>query len=205
MTAKKIIPPDVLAEARRLYEQTNAPVGDVAAMVGLARSNLYDRARELGWRSRRARPTFSFAGAVREALHAPAETQDAPAAPLPPVAIDAATVARQRVGLAHRMLVVAERELDGIERIVAVLRLSDPLEAEHGARTLASVSRVLRDISLLTNAGNETPSDDDAIDPVPRDVDEFRNELARRIRNLSEERTAHRRGSSGGATGKLVS
>jgi len=202
MAAKRIIPQDVLADARRLYEQTNAPIGDIAAMVGLSRSNFYDRARELGWRSRRARATFSFAGAVREAVHAPVETG---AAPLPTVSVDAAAVARQRIGLAHRMLVVAEREMDAIERIVAVLRPSDPLEAEHGARTLASVSRVLRDITHLTTPDNETLSDDDAIDPVPRDVDEFRNELARRIRNLIEERTANRRGSSDGAAGELVS
>jgi hypothetical protein len=45
MVAKKEIAPEMLAEARRLYEQTLAPVGDIAQMVGLSRSNFYERVR----------------------------------------------------------------------------------------------------------------------------------------------------------------
>lgn len=41
MVAKKITPPDILAEARRLYEQTLAPVDDIADMLGMANSSFY--------------------------------------------------------------------------------------------------------------------------------------------------------------------
>ena len=58
MVARKQIAPDLLAEARRLYEQTLAPVADIADMIGLSRSNFYKRVRE-----RR------LAGAPRERRH----------------------------------------------------------------------------------------------------------------------------------------
>lgn len=195
MTAKKIIAPDVLAEARRLYEQTNAPVGDIAAMVGLSRSNLYERARDLGWRSRQARPTFSLARAVSEAVAAPPPPSQPAAIP---IVLDAAAVKQQRLAIAQRMMSVAEREMDAIERIIAVLRPADALEADHSARTLASVSRTLRDIAQLTRPSEEPTTDEVSHDPVPRDIDEFRRTLAIRIEGLIEARTGRPAGGAGG-------
>lgn len=195
MTAKKIIPPGVLAEARRLYEQTNAPVGDIAAMVGLSRSNLYERARDLGWRSRQAKPTFSLARAVSEAV---AEPLPEPQSVAVPVVLDAVAVAQRRLVIAQRMMSVAEREMDAIERIIAVLRPTDALEADHSARTLASVSRTLRDIAQLTKPDEVPTTDEVSHDPVPRDIDEFRRTLAVRIEALIEARTGPPGGGAGG-------
>jgi len=201
MTAKKIIPPDVLAEARRLYEQTAAPVGDIAAMVGLSRSNLYERIRDLGWRSRQAKPTFSLARAVSEAVTAPPSEPPPQLLPQPavPVPLDAAAVAQRRLAIAQRMMSVAEREMDAIERIIAVLRPTDALEADHSARTLASVSRTLRDIAQLTRPSEEPTTDEVSHDPVPRDIDEFRRALAIRIEALIEARTGRPGGGAGGS------
>ncbi|RDV02160.1 hypothetical protein [Undibacter mobilis] len=202
MTAKKIIPPNVLAEAKRLYEQTNAPVGDIAALVGVSRSNLYERVRDLGWRSRQAKPTFSLARAVSEGVTGPLSEPPPPLLPqpaAPPVVLDAAAVAQRRLAIAQRMMSVAEREMDAIERIIAVLRPADALEADHSARTLASVSRTLRDIAQLTKPGEEPTTDEASHDPVPRDIDEFRRTLAVRIEALIEARTGRPGGGAGGS------
>jgi hypothetical protein len=62
MVAKKVIAPELLAEARRLYEQTLAPVDDIAGMLGMSRTPFYRRVKEGCWRRRRARvATFEFA------------------------------------------------------------------------------------------------------------------------------------------------
>ena len=65
MVARKQIAPELLAEARRLYEQTLAPVADIADMIGLSRSNFYKRVRDEGWRGRRANAgIFQFTRAL---------------------------------------------------------------------------------------------------------------------------------------------
>jgi hypothetical protein len=65
MVQKKEFAPELLAEARRLYEQMLAPVDDIAGMLGLSRSNFYKRVREGGWRGHRARVgTFQFTRAL---------------------------------------------------------------------------------------------------------------------------------------------
>jgi hypothetical protein len=87
----------------------------------------------------------------------------------------------QRLAMALRIQRVVECEMDAMERILAVIRPSDQIEAEHGARTLAGISRALREIKALTEPEAVTPPDDTDDDPVPLDIDEFRNELARRI------------------------
>lgn len=210
MVAKKVIAPEVLAEARRLYEQTLAPVGDIAELVGLSRSNFYERARELGWRGRRAKPTFSFARAVSG--RAPLPAGDEPGASQsvtdtgqseaqgPP--IEAVTVtAQERAAIARRIMNAVEREMDAIERILKVITPADQLEAEHGARTLASLSRTLQEIAALNRPDDETPQHDDADDEIPHDIDEFRRELARRINELVDARRNRQGGGAGGCGG----
>jgi hypothetical protein len=46
MVPRKQTAPELMAEAKRLYEQTLAPVDDIAGMLGLFRSNFYKRVRE---------------------------------------------------------------------------------------------------------------------------------------------------------------
>jgi len=203
MVAKKVIAPELLAEARRLYEQTNAPVRDIADMVGLSPSKFYERIREYGRRSRRARPTFSLARAVSEAVMTPLEDPSPRQTSVVTVLMDAEAVAQQRVAIAQRLITVADREVDAIERIIAVLKPGDALEAEHSARTLASISRTLRDIALLTRPADETPPDDNDDDPIPHDIDEFRRALAIRIEGLIEARPIGEGAGSGRSEAEL--
>jgi len=86
--------------------------------------------------------------------------------------------------LIERVTRAIERELSLIEVIVGSVRLKghQRTEAERRARTLASLARTLGEVTRL-RAGQEKvkAADDDA---VPRDLDEFRRTLSRRLEQL---------------------
>jgi hypothetical protein len=195
MAAKKQIAPELLAEGKRLYEQTLAPVDDIAAMMGVSRTLFYRIVREGKWRGRRASvATFEFVraltgSAVATIAPAPAEQLRADI-----VVSNDPVLPQQRAALAQLIMSLVERELRAAERIIERIAPGDQIEAEHGARTLASISRTLREIEALNQPDQVTPPDEADDDPVPRDIDEFRRELARRIRGFIEAR----RNSAGG-------
>ncbi|MEA2981192.1 MAG: hypothetical protein QOF09_3015 [Alphaproteobacteria bacterium] len=107
-----------------------------------------------------------------------------------------------RAALVSRMWRTAERQIEEIEDRLAVAGL-ELVERESNARTLAIVAKTLRELSAVDESdkprkGKKQPSDDDIDnDPVPRDMDEFRRELARRINALVDSRTDA--GGGGGA------
>lgn len=83
-----------------------------------------------------------------------------------------------------------ERELSKIERIVgnpSRLYPAQRIETESRARVLASLARTLKEVMRLREqergADDNAKADDDA---VPRDLDEFRRELSRRLEGLVE-------------------
>jgi hypothetical protein len=176
-----------LAEARRLYEQTLAPVDDICAMMDIAKPLFYRLAKAEGWRGRRAKTgVFQFARAFTEAI------------PLLPQAIDQSRAevlpraqpisAERRAAIGSLILGVAEQQMAAITRIVDVIAPSNPVEVEQSARVMASLSRSLREIKALIQPEPETPPDDADDDDMPRDIDAFRNELARRIRDIVDAR-----------------
>jgi hypothetical protein len=203
MAAKKEIAAELLAEAKRLYEQTLAPVDDIAAMLGLTRTPFYRRVREGGWRGRRARVgTFEFVRALSGTAAAMLVPTPAPAEQPRAEAGETAVAAlpEQRLAMALRVQHVIECEMDAMVRILAVIKPSNQIEAEHGARTLAGVARALRELKALTEPNEVKPPDEADDHSVPLDIDEFRNELARRINEFVD---AERRG-EGEADGETV-
>ncbi len=169
MVAKKEISPELMAEARRLYEQTLAPVDDIAGMVGLSRGNFYKRVRAGGWRGRRAKVgTFHFARAISAAgaaaLLAPA---DQPRAVVDPDTVLATP--QQRLAIVGKVHEAVEQGMEAIKRILQVVSPGDQAEAEHSARTVAHVSRALREMQELMQPStpNEKPADDLDHDPTP--------------------------------------
>lgn len=178
------IAPERVAEGRRRYENTLVPVDDIAVAMGVSPTTLRNRIKEWGWTRRRndSRPG-SYAIALRAAVPSgPLAAEPA----LPPPSPDAP---QDRATVAARIQDLVARELTSVERVLAVTWPSDAGEAERSARTLASIARTLREIALIHRAGETTAPDVIDDDPIPRDIDEFRRELARRIHAFVDGRT----------------
>lgn len=166
MTAKIEIDPKLIAEARTLYETTDTPTSVIAAMLGISRGTLNDRIPEWGWTYRR------YAKSAAERAAAPPE---------PPAAAPAreCVTLEPPLPLVERLQRVIDAQMQVAERTLKVLGPASSAEAERTARILASVSRTVQDIVAATKG--QRPADDADDDPVPRDIDEFREALARRI------------------------
>jgi hypothetical protein len=66
-------------------------------------------------------------------------------------------------------------------------RAQPPDEREKDARTLAVLVKTLRELTALDEAEGRSETEDD--DSGPRDIDEFRRDLARRMDAFVAERT----------------
>ena len=179
------IAPDVVAEGKRLYEQTLAPVQDIAAYMGISRRTLESRVREWNWQRRRmAAVPIDLHHATRAALVA-AKTEDAPPRDgqvLPPASPE------RNAAVAARIQNAVESAIGAVERVLEKIDPADAAEAERDGRTLASVSRTLRELTVANQPPEASAPDETDDDPVPADIDEFRYELARRIRAFIEAR-----------------
>jgi hypothetical protein len=98
--------------------------------------------------------------------------------------------ASSAVSLVARVGDAIERELRKIERIIGNpvrLHPSERIESESRARVLASLARTMKEVMRLREQerdalGDATKAADD--DAIPRDLDEFRRELSRRLEGL---------------------
>ena len=91
---------------------------------------------------------------------------------------------QRRAAVALRLLEAAEQEIRAVQKVLAVLDPTNKDEAERTARTLASIAKTLSGAAALNRAEDGTLNDDPEQDPIPGDIDEFRRELARRLRGL---------------------
>jgi hypothetical protein len=177
--------PERVARGRQLYENTLTPTREIAAMLGLSRNTLDNRITEWKW----LRRNYSRGGPVRAdtppvAAPAPVSAQPMPAAQaeaLPPGPVELPA------DFAARLQRILNIQFDVVEDLLKVLKPANPAEAERASRTLAVVSRTVQDIKATASSAGAMPPND-ADDPVPRDIDEFRFALARRIRGFIEAR-----------------
>lgn len=222
---KKTFAPAAIAKARGLYEDTQAPLSEVAASLGIARTTLAARIIEWGWKPRQAvKPAMSAGrqttGSVRavkpksqnrkrqSTKRSSSKPEKATPQTQEPIRTDTEKsfikthddVQQSRsagpVGLTLRVQRVVERELDAIDQILGAIGAADAVEAERSARTLASLARALKEVMRLA-APDESADADADDDPVPRDLDEFRRELARRIEALAGDTAAETAGDGG--------
>lgn len=103
-----------------------------------------------------------------------------------PQSIDSAAAVpvsqQQRVALAVRIQSVVEREIAAVERVLDAVGAADGGEAERTARTLASISRTLREIAALNQPDEVNPPDEATLRELAaasRRFDDFVRELAR--------------------------
>lgn len=179
MTRGRIeIAPELVRAGRRLFEETETPQHEIAAMMGISDSTLRLRIREWGW-ERRPQPgqTLDLLHAARGAATA-AALDDAP-----PVAGHASdpNSPQQRAAIAARIQNVIEREMTAVERMLDTSGTCGESGAGNNARALAGIARTLREVALLIKPEQVTPPHEADDDPIPRDIDAFRDELARRI------------------------
>ena len=86
-----------------------------------------------------------------------------------------------RVALVGRLWRTAEAQVRDIEERLA-RHQQQPDERERDARTLAVLVKTMRELSALDDQkGGGAPPADSEHDDGPRDIDEFRRELARRM------------------------
>jgi hypothetical protein len=194
------VAPALVAEGRRLYEKTLMPMRDIAALLGISRRTLQNRVNEWKWQPRQ------FSGRPIELLHAMRGAVMAVATDPSPVSAGVPAdgdIARQRKEIAARIQGVVVQHLSAVEKVLAALGAADALEAERESRTLASLSRTVREIAVLNASEPQAPRDEADDDPIPSDIDEFRRELARRIRGFIEARRTGAGGVSGEPEGSL--
>jgi hypothetical protein len=174
----------VLNDARALLAEEN---GAVVAAVGTGAA----------CRARTSAQTVvgSASGAAEPAVPAPAP------APPSPVGAQHAAPLLARIARVERLL---EQRLAAEEAVRVQLGTlpGARAEAERAARTLASLTQTLHVLARLR--ASEAPdhgTDDNDDDDMPRDLDEFRRDLARRIDAWAASRTGarHAGGDSGAA------
>lgn len=197
---RKEIAAELVTEGRRLYENTLTPVRDIARVMGISRNTLDNRIAEWKWLRR------YYVGdgviAANEPQHATAATEGRRA--LPPVETSATlpVPAELPTNLAVRLQRAIDGHFDVIDRTLKVLTPSNSAEAERTTRTLAIISRTMHELTATANSAGPTPPDETDDDPVPRDMDAFRNELARRLHALIDARQPGQSGSGGRVSGE---
>jgi hypothetical protein len=163
-----ILPPERVALARRRYVE-GATVKSICAETGIRNRGTFYRC---------LAGEFDDGSGQRPA-------------PLPRRRASARGRATDRASLVARLWRTAERQVQQIEQRLKAAGL-EPTEREGNARTLATLVKTLRELAAFDAAQSardkKAPNDDDD-DPVPRDIDEFRRELARRMDAFVASRT----------------
>jgi hypothetical protein len=192
-TPKRMFTAEQMADARYLYEQTTVPNEDIAAMLEISRGTLRDRVKEFGWRQRNPRGrSFSPAQLLRRAVTR--KTSAASSALPPPPSLPGALPRdpAERLARAERLQALIERQMDVVESIVSNLEKPEKADGERAARTLASLNRSLKEMVRLETPPELTEPIDDT--PVPRDLDELRRELSRKLEAIIAEQSAEAAG-----------
>jgi hypothetical protein len=187
MPARIDIPPELLAEGKFLYEETLAPVSEIWERMGISRCTFYARVREGKWVRRRYTSIAEYTIAQAAASHDAAPA--APAGDGPDITESDAVnkpAPAQRAALSVRVYEAVQRQMDAIESIQRTLRPGKEMQSERTVRILATLNKALREIAAITKTDETTPSDAADKDPLPHNIDEFRRELARRIKGLVE-------------------
>ncbi len=182
MVGKQIsIAPERIVEGKQLYELTGTPVSDIAALMGVSRRTLERRLHQWGWVPRRAPRTETD----RALVAAPPAPVAASASADPASAITPGEAAAMRSANAVRIQQLVANSLNAVDRVLAKVGPVDEGGAERSARTLAAVTRALQEMAAMTQPDDEAPPDAvDDEDAIPRDIDEIREALARRIHAL---------------------
>jgi hypothetical protein len=173
MTLRKVIlTPELVEQARLVYDAGAVSVEEIAAMLGIKRATFFNFRKKHGWKLRR----------VFNHPEKPAETdQGVPARPVRPIPPDE---------LVPKIEAALNREFAHVEHALAH---GHPRDAEKTARTMASLVRSLAELKRVQRdaQGHGTQSYG-ASEPPARDLADLKAELARRLDRLRRARDAER-------------
>ena len=156
--------PEVIAAAQRLYERSNAPVADIAILLGMQERHIYLKIREWGWRHRRAVGGAAPARAARQASR-----------PHPSPQLEGA----ESVEVKRRLIQMLNQELADLE--------AGKAEGGGTAGAAAAIASLTRSALQMHDLWErEARSDEHGGDIEPASPEELRDELARRLDRLRE-------------------
>jgi hypothetical protein len=199
--------PELIAHVRHRYEDTDDTLAAIAADCGISERGIHRLRDREGWPRRSDRPARDLPPAMRaldEATALLAARATAPPAerPGPLHSFDTGRAAsaepvdgrsNEDTSAIARIERLVEKELAAEETVRAGLGPlpRPPADAERAARTLATLTQTLHALQRLRSGlAPDTGSNDD--DDMPRDIDEFRRDLARRIDAFVESRIDRR-------------
>jgi hypothetical protein len=185
------IPPERVAEGKYLFEETNTLRQDIAAMMGISPDTLRRRSIEWGWkerpRPRASRPAGGTPGRFAVRQHHAGSAGD-----------PAATARRRAVAL--RIMAMLEDELARIETTFREAGVSAGGAFDNRIRAILGVTKALREVELMSKPDEVIPPNA-AENDTPRNIDEFREALARRIESFVAAQQNADGGTDGGAAG----
>jgi hypothetical protein len=185
------IPPELAAKGKYLFEETTTWRKDIAVVMGISADTLRRRSIEWGWKER---PRKSDVLASRTAGGARFAARQHHAS-----AGDPAAAARRRA-VASRIMAMLEDELARIETTFREAGVPAGGAFDNRIRAILGVTKALREVELMTKP-DEVILPDAADTDTPRNIDEFRDALARRIESFVTAQQNTDGGTDGGAAG----
>jgi hypothetical protein len=178
------IPPELIAEAKRLYLHSNVPVRDICALLGLVNDTFYRRIKQWGWPMRSERIPLqepSEASLVDAATATPVDGRDVSLRPPP--------TDTERLALASRLYRLVEAEMAASEAAAARLgSVPDPAsETAVRSRALGALARALQSANALFQPQPSIDADEPD-DPPARTVEELEHAILKHLEEFERER-----------------
>lgn len=182
--------PEAWLEIRHDYENTRRSIEDICIAHGISATTLRRRVKEWGWTMRHPPLSDQEPPAYRAPAQAPGLWHEGAPSPTLPRESEGGSRAEPSPHIteptdprpaSERLRDAAARVMRAIETTSARLAAGPVAlrETELAARTLVSLMRTWRELNAVL--GQQAVIAERDSDPVPEDMDEFRNELARRL------------------------
>ena len=171
------IAPEMVADAKHLLEKTSTPRQGIAVMeIGLESALLHTRQWQYGHQS-----SDTHAGVpalCEDPCDVPTGRQQHQAS------ADESSAAARRRAAAARIMTMLEDELARIENTFKDIGACTEVAFDNRIRTLLGVTKALREVELISKSDEVNPPDA-ADNDATRDIDEFREALARRVESFA--------------------
>jgi len=175
------------------YEETDRPIESIATEFDVSARNIQRLAVIENWdkrkdRKRKPRDVPAANLLLEQAMGLAARSLERPPTPNPSPPL-ASLVEGGELSAAERLEALVLKQIEAVEQggTARPGRRTTAAAADRRARTLATLTQTLHTLQRLRAGEHESGNDD--FDDRPRDIDEFRRDLARRIEAFVASRT----------------